>query len=70
MSDTKVVTVRLPVNEARRVEFIARTESLSVNEVFRMAVDHYVEALRKDEAFVTRARELIAQDAAIAKELV
>jgi hypothetical protein len=65
MSTTKVITVRIPQEDARRAELAARTDAISVNEVFRLALVAYLEAKRQDPDFVARARAMIADDAAL-----
>jgi hypothetical protein len=66
----KVLTVRLPPDDAARAEFVARVEGISVNDVFRRALDGYVETLRSQEDFVDRARARIAHENEIASQLV
>ena len=61
--------MRLDPEDARAAEIVARTEEISVNEVFRRALQHYLELKRADAAFVERARALVAQDAAIVGKL-
>lgn len=67
---TKVVTLRLPREDAVRVEFVARVEGISVNEVVRRACDQYMASLRADEEFVARAKAHIARENEIAGQLV
>ncbi len=62
---TKVVTVRISPEDARRAEIVARTEGTSVNEVFRRALLSYFEAKRADADFVERAKAMVARDAEI-----
>ena len=69
MPDCKVFTVRLDAENARRVEFIARVEGLAVNDVFRHAVQGYVDAKRGDPGFMERVATILAEDAAIADQL-
>ena len=66
----KVITVRLPQDEACRAEFVARVEGISVNDVFRRALDQYLSVLRADADFVTRTKAELAREAAIVKQLV
>jgi predicted transcriptional regulator len=70
MTEGKVFTVRMSLEVARRAEFIARTDSVSVNEVFRAALESYIESKRRDEGFMARARAVVAEDARIVEELV
>jgi hypothetical protein len=65
MSETKVITVRLCPEDAHRAEMTARVDEISVNEVFRRALQHYVELKRSDADFVERARAMVARDAEI-----
>jgi predicted transcriptional regulator len=65
MPSCKVLTLRIPPEEARRAEIIARTEETSVNEVIRQALLHYFELKRTDADFVARARAMLARDAEI-----
>jgi predicted transcriptional regulator len=65
MQSCKVLTLRIPPEEARRAEIIARTEETSVNEVIRQALMHYFELKRADADFVARARAMLARDAEI-----
>jgi predicted transcriptional regulator len=65
-----VLTVRLPQDDADRVEFIARVQNRSVNDVIRQALESYVSELRADADFVGRAKSLLARDTEIASQLV
>ncbi len=65
MSACKVITVRVSPDEARRAEIVARTDRVSVNEVFRLALAEYFERKRADADFTTRAQALVARDAEI-----
>jgi predicted transcriptional regulator len=69
MQSSKVITLRIPPEEARRAEIIARTEETSVNEVIRQALMHYFELKRADADFVARARAMLARDAEIVSTL-
>jgi predicted transcriptional regulator len=65
MSETKVLTVRVSPEEARRAELVARTDGVSVNEVIRQALAHYVDLKRTDAEFMSRATAMVARDAEI-----
>ena len=65
MQSSKVLTLRISPEEARRAEIIARTEETSVNEVIRQALLHYFELKRADAEFVERAQAMLARDAEI-----
>jgi hypothetical protein len=66
---SKVITVRVSLKEAWRAELAARVEETSVNEVFRRALECYVETRRKDPAFVEKAQAIVARDAELVSEL-
>jgi hypothetical protein len=61
----KVMTVRLDPEEARRAEIVARTDEVSVNEVFRRALLSYFDHKLADADFVERATAMVARDAEI-----
>lgn len=63
MSDMKVLTVRMGPDDAHRAEMVARTEGVSVNEVFRQALAHYFALKRSDPDFVARAKAMVTRDA-------
>jgi hypothetical protein len=63
MSEMKVITVRISPDAAHQAEIVARTENTSINEVFRLALEHYFEFKRSDAEFVARAKSMIARDA-------
>jgi hypothetical protein len=65
MADMKVLTVRMCPDDAHRAEMVARTEGVSVNEVFRLALTHYFELKRTDPEFMARAKAMMARDAEI-----
>jgi hypothetical protein len=69
MQALKVITVRMDPKDARHAEIIARTDDMSVNEVFRRALLHYFELKRADSDFVERARAMLARDAEIVGSL-
>jgi hypothetical protein len=65
MKACKVITLRVPPDEAQRAEIVARAEEISVNEVFRRALLSYFELKRADADFVRRAQAMLARDAEI-----
>jgi hypothetical protein len=65
MADMKVLTVRMCPDDAHLAEMVARTEGVSVNEVFRLALTHYFELKRTDPEFMARAKAMMARDAEI-----
>ena len=69
MSECRTFTVRLDPTEALRVEFVARVDNLSVNDVFRQALQLYIDHKKMDPAFRARVEATLAADAAIASQL-
>ena len=61
--------MRLDATEARRVEFVARVEGMAVNDVFRQAIEVYMDARRRDTDFMARVAAILAADAEIAEQL-
>jgi predicted transcriptional regulator len=69
MAKTKVFTLRLSDDDARRAELTARVDGVSVNEMFRQALQHYLDLKREDPEFCARAREMVARDAEFVGQL-
>jgi predicted transcriptional regulator len=69
MAECKVFTIRVPHDDARRVELVARVQGISVNDLFRQALDSYIAVLKADDDFVSRAEAQLAQDRDIVKNL-
>ncbi len=69
MAAIKVLTVRLPQEEAQRAELVARADGISVNDVFRSALQHYFDLKRADADFMQRARAMLARDSDIVEGL-
>jgi predicted transcriptional regulator len=69
VTDCKVFTIRVPRDDARRVELVARVQGISVNDLFRQALDSYIAVLKEDDDFVSRAKAQLAQDRNIVKNL-
>jgi predicted transcriptional regulator len=69
MQSLKVMTVRMDPEDARAAEIVARAEEISVNEVFRRALQHYVELKRADADFMARVKAMLARDAEIVGKL-
>jgi predicted transcriptional regulator len=61
----KVITVRLAPEDAHRAEMVARVDEISVNEVFRQALEHYLALKQADAGFMARAKAMVARDAEI-----
>jgi len=55
MADTqKVMTLRLPAEQAEALDFIAEVDSVSVSEIIRDAIENHIELCRADDGFQKR----------------
>jgi predicted transcriptional regulator len=66
---TKMLTLRLPEDQARDLETLARVEGVSVSEEIRDAIAARVEAKRQDAAFQERLQRLMKQERAVLERL-
>lgn len=62
-------TIRVPHEDARRVELVARVQGISVNDLFRQALEGYFAVLKEDKEFVSRAKAQLARDSDIVDSL-
>lgn len=69
MRQTKAITVRLAVEQARELEAVAQVDERPVAEVVREALASHIEARRADEAFQRRLRESLERNRAILEKL-
>jgi hypothetical protein len=69
MASHKTITLRLPPDDARLAELMARADEISVNEMFRRSLTHYCGLKKADPEFVARCREMLARDAEIVDKL-
>jgi predicted DNA-binding protein len=56
---TKAFTMRIPEDKAAELEAVARADGMPVSEAVREAIDHHIEARRKDKDFQARLSQLI-----------
>lgn len=56
---TKAFTMRLPEEKAAELEAVARADGVPVSEAVRDAIDHHIDARRKDKDFQGRLSKLI-----------
>lgn len=56
---TKAFTMRLPEDKAAELEAVARADGMPVSEAVREAIDHHIDARRKDKDFQARLTKLI-----------
>jgi len=69
MTETKVTTIRQPVDQADELEFVARVDGVPVSEAIRDAIAAHLQARRDDPAFKERLRERMEADRNILKRL-
>jgi Ribbon-helix-helix protein, copG family len=66
---TKMLTLRLPEDQARDVEALARVDGVSVSEEIRDAIAERVEAKRADRDFQERLKRLMDNERAVLERL-
>ncbi len=66
---TKMLTLRLPEEQARDIETLARVDGVSVAEEVRDAIAARVEAKRNDPDFQDRLGRLMEQERAVLERL-
>jgi len=59
---TKAFTMRLSEDKAAELEAAARADGVPVSEAVRDAIDHHIDARRKDKEFQARLSKLIEDD--------
>lgn len=65
----KNMTLRLPIEQARELEAVARAEGISVSDAVRVAIAEHIDRRRKDEAFRERLRAVMERDREILERL-
>ena len=69
MAETRITTIRQPIDQADELEFVARVDGVPVSEAIRDAIAAHIESRRGDPAFQQRLRERMAADRHILKRL-
>jgi post-segregation antitoxin (ccd killing protein) len=69
MAATKMLTLRLPEDQAQDLETLARVDGVSVSEEIRNAIAARVEAKRTDREFQERLGRLMDQERAVLERL-
>lgn len=69
MTESKVTTIRQPMDQADELEFIARVDGVPVSEAIRDAIGQHIERRRSDPEFQQRLRERMDADRNILKRL-
>jgi hypothetical protein len=67
--ETKMLTLRLPAEQAQDIETLARVNGVSVAEEIRDAIAARVEAKRIDGEFQERLQRLLEQERAVLERL-
>jgi Arc/MetJ-type ribon-helix-helix transcriptional regulator len=65
----KMMTLRLPDEQAREVEAVARAERIPVSELIREAIDTHIAARRDDAAFRERLQAMLDEDREVLERL-
>lgn len=69
MVETRVTTIRQPVDQADELEFVARVDGVATAEVIRAAIASHLAARRADPEFQSRLRQRIEADQQILRRL-
>jgi predicted DNA-binding protein len=67
--DNKMLTVRLPAEQAEELEAVAEVNGVAVAEEVRAAIAAHIEARRKDKEFRERLRASIERNRQILEKL-
>jgi hypothetical protein len=67
--ETKMLTLRLPAEQAQDIETLARVHGVSVSEEIRDAIAARVEAKRTDREFQERLQRLLEQERTVLERL-
>ncbi|RIK10611.1 MAG: hypothetical protein DCC49_02860 [Acidobacteria bacterium] len=67
--DSKMLTVRVPAEQAEELEQVADVDGVPVAEEVRTAIAAHIEARRKDQAFRERLRASIERNKKILEKL-
>ena len=66
---TRARTLRLPTDQAEKLEAIAGVDGVSMNEEIRQAIDAHIEARRADPAFRRRLQASMKRNKEILERL-
>lgn len=61
--------MRIPEDQAAELEAVARADGVPVAEAVREAIDHHIDARRKDKDFQVRLNRLIEDNQRVLKRL-
>lgn len=69
MEETKAMTLRLPVRQAKELETVAQIDQVPIAEAVRTAIDAHIEDRRSDDEFRARLRRTIEEQRDILERL-
>lgn len=69
MGDTKVLTLRLPVDMWEALEIVARADEVTMTDAIREAIAAHIERRRQDSEFQQRLRDRLESDKRILDSL-
>jgi FixJ family two-component response regulator len=69
MPDTKVMTLRLGVDQAAALEVVARADEMPISDAVRTAIDTHIEARRSDADFQARLHRLMEENREVLERL-
>ncbi len=64
------LTLRLPEEQAKELEGVARIDEMTFTDAVRTAIAEYIEARRNDSAFQARIRRILDEDRAMLERLL
>lgn len=68
MRPSKAMTIRLPADQAEKLETVASVDDMPVVEVIRVAVDQYIHTRTQDEVFQRNLRKRLERAQAMLGE--
>lgn len=63
------MTLRLPAEQAKELEAVARVDEMTVSDAVRAAIGEHVEARRNDREFQARIRRILEEERAVLERL-
>jgi class 3 adenylate cyclase len=67
--ETRALTLRLPADQAAKLEAVARADGVSVSEAVRAAIQDRIEARRTDREFQARIKRMMEEERAVLEQL-
>lgn len=63
------MTLRLPDDQAKELEAVARVDEMTVSDAVRTAIGEHIEARRNDREFQARIRRILDEERAVLERL-